>query len=727
MAFPPGYNIPTGYVPGAETVSSGDAFGIKVGLITRVDELHMKCDIKVITGGGQRFEVDLTQGMAGPRSFFGGIPEINSLVLIGYRRKHKQAYEAVILGYLPTGHKSGLKFDPFAQVDPTEVSADEMSNFADLIGRPTRYKRLKMRPGDVGAMSSAGSELVLSKDIRMANRAGDIFELRDSDRTIVAQSIYRVEAEAGVHRFSGPIRRSLLWLPPDILKSGSTLKSPTDRYFGRDELQASGPGLVGGPAKFANSAGTLLNAFNDATEFPPVTYSNGKRSFFAASVPAENFETKDSPAEPYTEHRLEMHHTTDTSMDVIDEIDGFTIEPRVKYIEQVLGTVVGNDAFSGMGQRQYGRVLKPKIFDAFSQLTPGKFSLEEVPRGPLSPDIEVDTTAGAYLFKITPPRGVNSDQPFGISVSKQGKLFVQLPGSRVESYADGATKNVSAEINALGAIKAHIGAAAPDNISLHLTLDGGIDADIGSNADGQAIKVRFHSSYSAEYVGVPDVNDVAYSMTVTGNSEVLCTADAVENIQGAKTTTVNGGYSILADRLAVQAQSGYTLNAGESNVLVSGKSQYNYAQQVLENVVTGGKVSTVLAGGVLQTVVAGAHVTNVLGGTTSVNSAAGAYTVTVGAGGITMTAAAGAVAITAAAGAMSLTAGVGAMALTAGLAMNLTASVAVSVIAPQVLVGGPGAVLGVCRGAPMMPPGTPSLDWITSLPLQGSATFRSLL
>lgn len=727
MGFPPGYNIPTGYVPGAETVSSGDPFGLKVGLITRVDELHMKCDVKVLTGGGHRYEVDLTQGMAGPRSFFGGIPEVNSIVLIGYRRKHKQQYEAVILGYMPTGHKSGLRFDPFAQVDPSEISAEEKENFADLIGKPTRYKRLMMRPGDVGGMSAAGSEFVLSKDIRMANRAGDIFELRDSDRTLVAQSVYRVEAESGVHRFSGPIRRSLLWLPPDILKTGHTLKSPTDRYFGRDELQAAGPGPKGGPSKFANSAGTLLGAFNDETEFPPVTYSNGKRSFFPSTVPAENFEAKDSHAEPYTEHRLEMHHTTDTSADVLDEIDGFTIAPRVKYIEQVLGTVVGNDAFSGMGQRQYGRVLKPKVFDSFDQTTPGKFSLEEVPRGPLAPDVEVDTMAGAYLFKITPPHGVNSDQPFGVSVSKQGKLFVQVPGSRVESYADGATKNVSAELNMLGALKAHIGASAPDNVSVHLTLDGGIVADIGSNADGQAIKVRYHSSYSAEYVGVPDINDVAYSMVITGNSEILCSADAVENIQGAKSTTVSGGYAILADRLQMQAQSGYTLNAGESNVLVSGKSQYNYAQQVLENVVTGGKVSTVLAGGVLQTVVAGAHVTNVLGGATTINSAAGTYSVLVGSGGIAMSAAAGAVAISAATGAVSIGAAAGAVAVTAGLAMNLTAGVAVSLLTPQVLIGGPGAVLGVCRGAPVLPPGTPSLDWVTGLPLQGSAAFRSLL
>jgi hypothetical protein len=32
----------------------------------------------------------------------------------------------------------------------------------------------------------------------------------------------------------------------------------------------------------------------------------------------------------------------------------------------------------------------------------------------------------------------------------------------------------------------------------------------------------------------------------------------------------------------------------------------------------------------------------------------------------------------------------------------------------------------VARGAPMHPPGSPSLDWITGIPLQGSAMVRSI-
>jgi hypothetical protein len=379
-----------------------------------------------------------------------------------------------------------------------------------------------------------------------------------------------------------------------------------------------------------------------------------------------------------------------------------------------------------MGQRQYGRVLRPKLFDSFGQVSGGKFTLEECDRNPLTPDTEVDTMAGAYLFKVQPPIGGDGDQPFAIAVSKQGKFFANIPGSKVEKYATGDARNISAEINCDGAVKARIGASKPDNVSLHLTLEGGIVADFGSSVSGQAIKVRYHSSYAAEYSGVPDSNDVAYSAKYAGNKEEFCAASNIENVAGAKSTTVNGGYGIFTDALSINAQSGFSGNYGGLNMLISGKSQYNYAMAVLETVVLGGKISTVLAGAVVQNVLAGAVTYNTLAGATLFNNPAGAYTVNVGAGGIVLNAAAGAIGITAGAGAVSITAGAGAVSITAGLAVAITSPVMISLLSTQVLLGGPPAVLGVARGIPMMPPGVPSLDWVTGLPLMGSALIRSL-
>jgi len=70
MPVVPGVGIAAGHLE--EAVAAGDAEDGSDGDLTG---LHM------ITGSEERFELDLTQAMAGPRSFLGGIPEKNSLVI----------------------------------------------------------------------------------------------------------------------------------------------------------------------------------------------------------------------------------------------------------------------------------------------------------------------------------------------------------------------------------------------------------------------------------------------------------------------------------------------------------------------------------------------------------------------------------------------------------------------------------------------------------------------
>ncbi len=735
-------NRPAGHVPGKDFADTGDPWGLKLGLITRVDEVTMKCDVKIVTGGGgDRFEIDLTQAMHGPRSFWGGIPEVNSIVILGYRRQHKQLYEAVILGYIPTGQRLGYRFDPFSAVDPSTVTPDEAADVQTLFGSSYRVKRLKLRPGDVGGMSSQGAEFTLTKDVRMYNRAGDFIEIRDTDRSITASSLHRVENESGVTRISGPIRRGAFYTYPDIIQStvqngvltptlnsngqqvliqtagtpgafapGATQTgsataaagaktSTMPPYYGSYVYQAAGPGFAGGQNKFADGTGALLDVFNNVKEFPSTTYSNGRQVYYSNTLPGVNLEDPNPGAGG-------------------EEIDGFGISPRSQYIEYVMGTTVGNDTTASDGQRIYNRPTKPKIFDDFtSSNSAGTFTMEEVPRSPLD-DLEVFTTAGAYLLAIHPPHVVN-DEYFACSISKQGKVFLNVPGSSVERYPDG-TKNVSVEANLLGALKAYIGAASPSNTSINLTCEGGITANIGSNSDGRAIDVTYHSSVQSNYIGTPDSDDAALTENVSGMKQTFCSGISTENVGGQKTTTVNGGYQIFADRVNVNLNGGYSINSQDYSGTIAGKTQFNYALAVVENIVAGGKASTVLAGGLITTVAAGAIVTT---------AGAGAMTDTVGAayamtaGGAATFTAGGAMTQTAA-GAISQTAG-GAVSITAALAATLTAGVAANIVGAQVLLGGPAAVLGIARGLPMMPPGAPSLDWITGLPLQGCAVSRS--
>lgn len=723
-------NVPYGKIPGKEFVDGDDQryAHTRVGIITRVDAQHLKCDVRVLSGSEQRFEVDLTQSMAGPRSFFGGIPEVNSIVLIAYRRIHKQVFEAVILGYLPTGNLLGLKFDPLSPVDPGDVGPADVAGAVKVYGKTIRYKRITGKPGDILGMSASGSEMVLSEDVKFCNRAGDLAELRDVDRTWVTQALHRVEADSASYLFSGAARRGGMNLPVDIFqkdkdgKLSRTVKTQDQRFFGRDELGSAGVGTN----TFVNpTTGKVLDRINADEEFPPLTYSNGRQVFYASGNQATNFEDvlNGGTGRAFTERRLEIRHDTDLQQEVLEEVDGFSMDrPRV-YIEQVFGTVIGNDPFSSLGQRQYGRILKPALFEDFDQTArPSGFRMEEAARPPSVSIDEAMNMAAAYLFTVSPPQSASKNK-FAVAVSKQGKLFLNVPGSTVENQL---TNNISAEVNMEGALKARLGASTPDRISLHLTLEGGVFLDIGSNKDGEVITTNFRGAVKQSYKGGNSVNDTAQSVDIGGNTETYVGGNDRQVVNGAYSKRVDGGYSVHAGRIAMNGLNGFSGNFGEYNLLVSGKTQTQYALAVLETIALGGKISTILAGAKVQNLLAGAMVTNVLAGATSFNNAAGAFSVLVGVGAIGLTTGAGAIGVTTAAGAISLATGLGAVSIVGTLAVSVVSGVAISLMAPQVLLGGPAAVLGVSRGLPMMPPLAPSLDWVTGLPLAGSCLIRSI-
>lgn len=724
--MPPNRSDLFGKTPGKAFADTNDPFaGTRVAVVTRVDAHNMKCDLRVLTGGGDRYEVDLTQAIAGPRSFLGGIPEVGSLVIVGARRKHKNLHEVVILGYIPVGLTTGLRFDPFSGINPDEVDAEDRVNAQKAYGGTIRYKRIKGQPGDIMGMSASGAEWILSKDVRMINRAGDLFELRDSDRTLVAQAVHQVHSDSGSYFFSGPIRRGLMNLPRDLFekdKSGAItkkLKPEKASYFGADELA----GLGAANAKFANaSTRTVIDRINDDEEFPPSTFSNGRQVYYASYRPAEGIETFGSDNNVFVERRVEIRHVTDLTQPVLDEIDGFTTTPYYPYIESVQGTVVGNDAFSSGGQQQYARVLKPRIFDDFHSRV-GKFDLEDCIRTPgNATGDEARTMAGAFYWRMTPPTGNPNGPHFVAAVSKQGKLFLNVPGSRVENYQ---AKNVSAEINMEGALKMKLGAAAPDNISLHLVCEGGIHVEFGADSEGRSITTSYRGTVKNEYKGTNDTDDVAHSEAVQGNSEKSISGNYTKTVQGAVQQKVSGGYNLQASKMGVSALNGYTATLGEYNVTVTGKTQYNYALIKNELIAGGGHLKTVMAGGELTNLLAGAKVTNVAAGAWSTQVGTGAINLTTGLGAMSLSTGAGAVSLATAAGAVAVTAGAGAVAITAGLAVNITAP-SVAVNAAQIMLGGPAAVLGVNRGFPAMPPGVPTPDYLFGIPHLGSASVRTI-
>ena len=715
---------PVGHVPGDGFVDQGTPTGFRLGIIQRVDELNMKADVRVLTGGGFRAEIDLTQALCGPRSFWGGVPEVGSIVILGYREISKKLGDAMILGYIPTGNRLGLRFDPFSPVNPNEVSPEEQAEMQ--FEAPKRQKRLRLSPGDVGGMSSHGAELVLSKSLTLTNRAGDLIELRDEERTIVTQAIHRFDNDGGVRRYSGPIRRQAFYLPLDTFTVDSSgnkiLKTEADGYFGRDEVQAAGPGATAGSdSTFANAEGQLLPVFNNEELYPSVTYSNGKTVFYASVAANKSPESKidDGGGNAFTEVRTEIAHDTDLVQEVNVEVDGFTLNPRRVFIEHVMGTLIGNDPYSTQGIKLYGKALRPQLWTDARSNAAGKLSFEEILRGQ-NGDNDVNTAAGAYLLSILGPVAKDDMVPFAVAVQKQGKLLVQVPKPSNEFYGD-AVKGISADLNVLGAMKLYLGASTPDQTSIYAKLEGGIRAEIGRNSTGNAIDVTYFGPVNAQYVGAADENGNGATMAVAGGMAISSTGDYKQDAGGSVFVTANGGYTQQADKIIQTATSGYTLSSGGFQQQVMGLSMLTYALLKVETISAGGEVKTIAAGASLETI------------------AAGAKTLTVGAGPIAMTA--GAAVSTTAGAAMSLTAGGaltatagGAVSQTAGAAFSLTAGAVMTMTAPagvmltsaNIQLGGPPGVLGVVRGVPALPPGTPTLDYITGLPLLGSALVRSV-
>lgn len=712
-----------GSTPLEDFIDVGPPAGLRLGMIIRVDEVNLKADVKVMTGGGYRMEVELTQGMYGPRSFWGGIPEVGSIVIIGYRSIHKKLGDAVILGYIPVGNRMGMKFDPFSPTGP--VDPEDKEEVARTFGGYTRYKRLRLSPGDVGGMSSSGSEFLLSKNVSMVNRAGDLIELRDEERTLVTQAIHRFDATNGVKQYKGPVRRQAFFLPPEVVNDDGTtktLKSEAEGYFGRDDLAAIGAGGPGSDTRFATPDGTLLSNFNDYANYPPVVYSNGKTVFYPSTLGTSGVEgpIDEGSGDPFVEVRTEVRHSTNFVQDVHGEIDGFSIRPQRVHVEHVMGTVIGNDPYSTAGVQQYGQPLRPQIWTTGRSLTQGKFSLQACRRN-VEGDSEVSTAAAAYLLRIMPVDSNDDDNPFAVAVQKQGKLLVNIPKPSNEFYAD-AVKGVSADLNIQGAIKMFVGGATPMNASIFAKLEGGIKAEIGRNTDtGNSIDITYNGPVRAKFVGAGDENGNGAVMDVTGTYQTTVSGDYIASTGGSINQTANGAFTSQADKIIQTAISGYTLNSAGYQKTVTGLTNLTYALLKTETIASGGEVKTIVAGPAVETITAGAKTVTVAAGPLATTAGA-AVTTTAGAA---MSLTAGGAFTATAGAAASLSAGA-AMSMSAGAAMTMTAPAGIMLTSVNIQFGGPPGVLGVVRAIPALPPGAPTLDYVTGLPLLGSASVRSI-
>lgn len=705
------------------------------GHIIHVDVESMACSIAIDMGSAKEWhDVPLpAPAGTGPRSWAGCIPEPGTKVLIEWAEFGNRNYRPMIVGFMTAGTLVARQYEPFSAAQPDEI-AQALVLAPDLASDPryrlntVRMKARKAYSGDFLASSSSGADFILDRDSTLQNRAGNEFKLRDADQTAVLQTINEfVSSAAGFYR-RGLIRRNAFNLLPDLLLSVPDRepgnigdKSVEDVLAGKkqkiqnedgtwsvvlvDKIDKTSPAfIVLKQFGLVDDSGTVTIPAPTDPVYPFIVTSDGRRqSYVVHGTQDKRFDETD---ECYVEDRAEIFHTHDAVMSVTEEGDGIQVDNALKrvFIEDVRGTVVGNDPYTDAGRALYKRILSMQMFTSLDDMARPHAEMfavdEKVPS-------QADTIALARLFRIKPQVDGGNTYTFGIS--KEGRVFWSVPASQ--------NGKQSVDMHTLGGIKAVLGCNS-DRVSLNLRTEGGIKLDLGSfqdtSSDAQdsvSVDVTFHGKLKATYSGQQGRETI-----VNGTEYISVGGSHVVNAGGSQ-VTVCGGTSALEAEGARRnlGTGGYALRSlGSYDITCLDKSSESYAKLRMTTTYTGCTKMTV----------AGTDATVVTAGAYSVSVVAGTYAVTVGAGALAMTCA-GAFTMTSAA-AMAMTAG-GALNAVAGGAMthtaggvNMVAGATVVLMAPIVKVGAlpVGNILAAVPGPP-----SPARDYITGLPLLGVPTI----
>lgn len=528
-------------------------YGLGVAKVVNIDYEGLFVTLRTVLGASETFKrvpTPMTFPGAGARHFCGSMPEIGDMCVIGWAAQESGAENGgtkspVILAWLVPGVWPGRDWLMTSEFESDEA---DLGSARDRMGSAGVYDRIRhklrhLQPGDYLASSSKGSDFVLDEGVLLSNRRGNEFRLRDQDQAAVLRSLQRFDALAGVRLYAGMVQRDATILHPMMVSDGKLWDGPIQAIDGVPVDQGSLPVDPNNPAGMLTPAKLLqrknqLSAadgylgrsllgldvrldpysflrqggFIDETGYvvpgtrwePDVLYG-GKPIFRVASQSRDNA-AAGSDTRTLTEHRIEVTHTSDGRLPVTEQTDMFdaerlpdqdpgaplgTLPPNVPFIEWVLGSVVGNDAFTEQGRAMYGLPLKAVIFDG------------DTPAPRLEPANIVSQASGisptplkeqaATLFKMTPPLEGGGPATFW-SVNKQGQLRASIGGpaneNSVETYLHGGLKlGIAGEYTLLIDGHTHIRTLAHNSLNL-FAEEGGLHIYGGGPLKNQSAEVE---------------------------------------------------------------------------------------------------------------------------------------------------------------------------------------------------------------------------------------------
>ena len=532
----------------------GRSFPIRYGSVTRVDPKRMVVDLTMLGQTSVPFtNVAITFPGAGSRHFFGAMPEVGDMCLLGQQPAESgRSKRPVILGWYVPSTQAGYDWLNVRSHGPEELDLTPKQKVA-LEGNASerRHKLRQMEPGNIVASSSQGSDLMLTESATLSNRRGNEIILRDQDQALVVRSLQQFHAGAGFRSYSGMVQRDANLLPTQVVKAAVDWAS--DRQV--DETGAPLPPSALDENGDETGTSNLAGVFDTGIVTQGVTNPSDVLKLGLFIDPSGNFTVQASDAvyggkpmyrvsrdiglnavtaagtQTFTEYRVEVAHTSTGILPVTEQTDGIDID----------------------------RLLLIRAYDPKSDTLQDQLAFLVRSRDPEDPSKEsfiALSKGGAWL---------TSFQGQGSKVSQEN-----LRTGKVSFYGADADGN-SRILNASGAVAISATTGRPsDNVGVEIKSESGAVEIYGGgpNSEGGAD-------------GSPNPNSPSNSKTAlslrSANGAILGAAEQVKIAAPEINLTENKVTNI-------SASSAFNVNAGDtismsskaSNTTINGKAEYTY-------------------------------------------------------------------------------------------------------------------------------------------------------
>ncbi len=580
----------------------GRNFPIRYGKVTRVDPKRMVVDVVLISQPNVTSKnVPITFPGAGARHFFGAMPEVGDMCLMGQQPAESgRSKRPVILGWYVPSTQAGYDWLNVRSHGPDELSLTPKQKQAlDGIAVERRHKLRQMEAGNIIASSSQGADLMLTESATLANRGGNECILRDQDQALVVRTLQQFHAGAGFRTYSGMVQRDANLLPTEIIKDSVDWTSDRQVDEAREPLnpsdldeEADAGDLTLNPVfeslitdsstnpidilrrgLFIDASGNLL--VNPAGDGASV-YGGKKMVRVASDLSGDAASTPGQ--ETFSEYRIEVAHTSTGVLPVTEQTDGIDIDrlllspsttdpsatggnqagtsdpnllyPNASMVEFVLGTAVGNDyAFK---PDEYGLPLVAKV-------TTESGERQTVIR---AYDPESDTLQDQLAFLL---RSRDPEDP-----SKESFIALSKGGAWLSSF-QGQGSKVAQESLRTGKVSFY--GTDADGHSRILKADGAvsINALAGRSTDNVGVEIKSNTGAVSIYGGGPDsagAADGSQNPNSPSNSKMALKLESANGakLQAAEQIKVAAPEINLTENKVtnISASSAFNVNAGDA-------------------------------------------------------------------------------------------------------------------------------------------------------------------